>query len=161
MEFYTLMLLMVRSAIISFHFIVLTNANSCERFIRQQQVSFSTSDCSSLETYIPPKPTHLCVLKCQSIPGCIAIGSNSVHMTTTCCTLVEQNINIMAGNSVIIHQSDYKVCVGSDWTGKFLTPYPASKSDITFTFRFNGLAQNCSQFTGKVSISSTKQGWHI
>ena len=122
MELNSLMLLLLRSALISFHFIVMTNANTCERFIRHRHVSFSISDCSSRETYSTPQPTHLCVLKCQSIPGCIAIGSDSVHMTSTCCTLVEQNINILAGNSAIVHRSELKVRVGSDWSRAFTSP---------------------------------------
>ncbi len=127
--------------------------NSCSRFTIQKNASFNIDDCFSYEIYPEPQPSHTCVQKCHSIPGCIATGSDSAEYTSICCTLVEENINILAGNSTIIHQSDYRICLGSDWTGTF-SPEPDDKSPFTMKLRFQGLANNCSYFTGIVTKST-------
>ena len=122
--------------------------DSCSNFTQQENVSFSIEDCFSYETYSEPQPSYACIQKCRSIPECIATGSDSLERTSTCCTLVEENINILAGNSTLIHRSDYRVCLESDWTGTF-SPEPDDRSPFTLKLRFQGFAQNCTSFTGK------------
>ncbi len=126
----------------------------CQSYRTHNNVSYNVSECFSYETFTSPKPTYMCVQKCHTIPGCIATGSDSVETTSTCCTLVEKNINILAGNSTIIHQSQVSMCPGSDWTGLFTSQYAPDESAFSFKLRFQGLAKNCSHFTGKRTIFS-------
>ena len=118
-------------------------------YIRHYDVTINPSDCYSYETYAFQTPSYMCIMKCDTIPGCIATGSDSQEMTSTCCTFVDKNIDIFAGDLVIIYQSDVRVCLGSDWTAKFTSPYPTSQSDFSFKLRFAGFGQNCLHFTGK------------
>ncbi len=139
-------LLTFKSILLFFNIMATVDTNHCNRFIRKHHVNFNVSDCFSYDTYDSPKPAHLCVLKCHTIPGCIATGIDSVHMTSTCCTLVKKKIRILAGSSAIIHQAKFNVCLGSEWTGEMNRA--GDRYDMTLKFRFQGLANNCSQFTG-------------
>ena len=122
-------------------------------FIKKQFVSIDVSHCYSYEIYSLPQPTYMCVLKCDTIPACIATGSDSVHMTSTCCTLVEKDITVVSGDSAIIHQSDYRVCLASDWIGRYSYRL-GNKAIFAINMRFQGLADNCSNFTGISTESS-------
>ncbi len=139
------------SMIFSLHSVVLMANISCPRFQNHNNVHFSVSDCFVYEMHITPKYMEICLQKCHVTPGCIAIGSDSMEMTNTCCILVNSDIDLLEGSSTIIHQTDVRVCIGSNWNGTYTSPYnnPLKKA-FSFKLRFRGLSKNCSHFTGMI-----------
>ncbi len=124
-----------------------SRTKSCKQFRGYNNVNFDVSDCSSYEMYTSPRPPDMCVRKCSGNPGCIAVGTDSMDLTSTCCILAKSDITLSNGNSTIIHLLDTSVCIGSDWRGMDVFNN-VSSTQTTFMFEFEGLGKNCSHFTG-------------
>ena len=132
-----------------FCFTIVSMTKSCKQFRGYNDVNFNISDCFSYEMYTTPRPPDMCVRKCSSNPGCIAVGTDSMDITSTCCILVESDITLSNGNSTIIHLLDTSVCVGSDWSGvDDFNDVNDTQTNTTFEFQFDGLGENCSHFKG-------------
>ncbi len=136
------------TAVISFSMTLLIK--SCKVFWSTGQVGWSKSHCFSLEKYRSPSPTYKCVLQCRSTQGCVAVITDSMETTLTCCTLIEKNIHFTEAPAIgtVIHDLEYSVCFGSDWTGQFLSHSYQIQSYFSIKLRLPGLGHNCSYFSG-------------
>ena len=125
----------------------LTLIISCKVLKGTTEVGWSKSHCFSRKEYISPTPSYECIRQCLSTLGCIAVITDSMEMSMVCCILAEKSINLTGGHSVVIHESDIRVCLGSHWTGQY-PAFPQHESEFTFQIRFDGLGHNCSHFSG-------------
>ena len=128
---------------------IAARTESCQHYKVSKNVTFNISDCFSYETYKILRPSHTCVDKCRSTLGCVAVGCDSMFMTSMCCTLVNTKIALYEGNSTIIHHSDRTVCKGSDWSGAYSTNTNSRVRNFIMSFQFEGIGFNCSHFTGE------------